>query len=98
MYRNTHLDSDKNNMREFGKKYKKTVNKQFNQYKKEFHNKIRSFKSINPKEYWNMVSSKVNTPMSDVISALLKETFAKHFEKLCNNKKAQNEQFNYSCK
>ena len=45
-----------------------------------------------------MVSSKVNSPKSDVVSALSKETFAKHFEKLCNNKEAQNEKFNYNCK
>ena len=36
-----------------------------------------------------MVSSKVNTRKSDVVSALLKETFAQHFENLSNNKEAQ---------
>ena len=45
-----------------------------------------------------MVSSKVNTPKSDVVSVLLKDTFAKHFENLCNNKEAQNENFNYNCR
>ena len=75
------------------KNTKKTANKQFDNYKKEFHNKIGNLKSINSKEYWNrpMVRSKVNTPKSDVVSALLKETFAKHFENLCSNKEAQNE-------
>ena len=34
VYRNTHLDSDTNNMREFGKNTKNTVNKQFNKYQK----------------------------------------------------------------
>ena len=48
MYRNTHLDSDNINMREFGKR---KVNKQFIKYKKEFQDKIRNLKSINPEKY-----------------------------------------------
>ena len=45
-----------------------------------------------------MVSSKVNTPKSDVVSALLKETFAQHFKNLCSNKEAQSEKSYYNCR
>ena len=48
MYRNTHLDSDKINMREFGKR---KVNKQFIKKKKKIQDKTRNLKSINPEEY-----------------------------------------------
>ena len=37
--------------------------------KKEFHSEIRNLKSINPKEYWNVESSKFNTAKSDVVCA-----------------------------
>ena len=37
-----------------------------------------------------MVSSKVNTSKSDVVSALLKETSAQHVKNLCSDKEAQN--------
>ena len=63
------------------KAYKKCINKQFNEYKKTFINKLRSLKNADPKAYWKLLN-KVNGSNASIIQKVSLESFAKHFKKV----------------
>ena len=85
-------------MKDLGKMYKKTMNKQFNKNKRELHCKIRDLKSKNPKEYWSIVNSDGKKNQSDTSSNAIKDVLQSISRNLATNKKpASDEVFVCRC-
>lgn len=68
--------------REANKKYKKTINKAMNEYKKGIVHKIRILKSKNPKEFWEVINKGNSNKRESVINKISCEVFAEHFKEL----------------
>lgn len=66
---------------EASKAYKKCINKQFNEYKKTFINKLRSLKKADPKAYWKLLN-KADGSYANTMQKVSLEAFAEHFKKL----------------
>ena len=66
---------------EASKAYKKCLNKHFNEYKKDFIEKLHSLKNSDPKAYWNLLN-KTDSNNSRTIQKVSLDAFAEHFRKL----------------
>ena len=64
--------------------YKKTLKKSYAMYKRALNKKLKSLKTSNTKEYWNIINSSVKSSNENV-SKLKMEVFVDHFKKLNNH-------------
>ena len=88
-------DSSENykNSTNASKAYKRCINKQFHQYRKDFVQKLRSLKTSDPKSYWSMLNKATSSNHSKTMKKKSLELFAEHFKKL--NTVGNSEQGNY---
>jgi len=75
----------KNNLIRCSKAYKKVLNFQYNEYRKNFIKKLRNLSHNDPKSYWSLInrSSNCNTKQN-VLDKVSLECFHDHFKKLSN--------------
>jgi len=75
----------KNNLIRCSKAYKKVLNFQYNEYRKNFIKKLRNLSHNDPKSYWSLInrSSNCNTKQN-VLDIVSLECFHDHFKKLSN--------------
>jgi hypothetical protein len=75
----------KNNLIRCSKAYKKVLNFQYNEYRKNFIKKLRNRSHYDPKSYWSLInrSSNCNTKQN-VLDKVSLECFHDHFKKLSN--------------
>ena len=69
-----------NTYKQKSKDYKQTIDHAYKHFHKELHRKLRSLKSKNPKDYWQIINN--STKQKEKIGQIALETFMEHFKKL----------------
>ena len=63
--------------------YKKSLTRKYRCYVKGIQNKIRNLKTSDTRSYWKLINGD-NHQKQNIMNNISHETFAKHFENLCN--------------
>ena len=89
-YHDSRSTPDLENVKRTSKLYKKEIKKSIHAYNKQFASRLRSAKSNNPKEYWNIIN---NTKVGEKYKCnISKEIFLDHFRKLNEKTRIQRPQ------